>query len=360
MRTTPGRPDVAVSALTGAEVALAPGDLELVLSVPTDRWVAESAVGDPAAVRRLAECGLLVSDEPDVLLAELRARDERLTAVPWHRHAALHRATTAWGGVEVAVSDEAPAAELAETLARGSPAFVERYGPPPPHFHRVGEQVVALPGADREGPLYELLRGRRTVRGFDPGRSLTTVELSTVLHWVFGCHGTAALGELVVLKKTSPSGGALHPVEVYPLVRAVEGVEPGLYHYSVEHHGLELVEALGVKEAAELGNAFLGGQWYFASAPVLFVLAARFDRSFWKYRDHDKAYSAILLDAGHLSQTFYLVCGELGLGAFVAGAVDDASIDDRLGLPRFEQGTLAICGCGHPAPSGLEPAFEPR
>jgi len=90
------------------------------------------------------------------------------------------------------------------------------------------------------------------------------------------------------------------------------------------------------------------------------VLAARFDRSFWKYRDHDKAYSAILLDAGHLSQTFYLVCAELGLGAFVAGAVNDATIDDRLGLRRFQQGAIAICGCGHAAPSGLEPVFEPR
>lgn len=344
--------------LTGEEVALEPGDLELLLSVPTDRWLSEADAGDPAAVRRLAEQGLLVGDDPDGPLAELRARDERLTATPWQRYAALHRSATAWADVEVAVSDEAPAAELAETLARGSPAFVEQHGTPPPPFHRVGE-AVALPPSDRDGPLYELLRSRRTARGFDPDRPLSAVELSTVLRWVWGCHGTAALGdEHVVLKKTSPSGGSLHPVEVYPLVRAVEGVEPGLYHYSVEHHGLEAIEALDAGEAAELAGSFLGGQWYFASAPVLFVLAARFDRSFWKYRDHDKAYSAILLDAGHLSQTFYLVCAELGLGAFVAGAVNDATIDSRLGLPRFEQGTIAICGCGHAASSGLEPVFS--
>jgi SagB-type dehydrogenase family enzyme len=112
-------------------------------------------------------------------------------------------------------------------------------------------------------------------------------------------------------------------------------------------------------EAEAVGSAFLGGQWYFASAPVLFVMAARFDRSFWKYRDHDKAYAAILLDAGHLSQTFYLVCEELRLGAFVAGAINDATIDERLGLRMFEEGALVICGCGRPAPSGLEPRFEP-
>ena len=348
-----------MSVLTGAEVTLEPGDLDLLLSVPTDRWVTDTALGDPAAVRRLVEQGLLVADDPAGPLAELRARDERLTATPWQRYAALHRAATAWDGVEVAVSDEAPAEELAETLSRGSPAFVERYGLPPPHFHRVGE-AVPLPAVERDGPLYELLRARRTARGFDTGRPLSVADLSTVLRWVWGCHGTVTLGgDVVVLKKTSPSGGSLHPIEVYLLVQAVERVEPGLYHYSVEHHGLAPVESLDEDEAAALASTFLGGQWYFASAPVLFVLAARFDRSFWKYRDHDKAYSAALLDAGHLSQTFYLVCAELGLGAFVAGAVNDATIDDRLGLPRFEQGTIAICGCGHAAPSGLEPVFEP-
>lgn len=327
--------------------------------MPTDRWVRDEDVGDPAHLRRLAQQGLLVSDERDDRLAELRARDERLSGTPWYAYAALHRATTAWRDVDVAVSAEAPREELAETLARGSPAFVERFGPPPPHFHTVGE-AIPLPAADRAGPLFELLAARQTARGFDREASLTAIELSTVLRHVWGCHGTARLGDdLVVLKKTSPSGGSLHPIEVYPLVRAVEGIEPGLYHYSVESHGLEPVERMRADEAEALGNTFLGGQWYFASAQVLFVMAARFDRSFWKYRDHDKAYTAILLDAGHLSQTFYLVCTELGLGAFVAGAINDATIDDRLGLRAFEEGALVVCGCGRPAPSGLEPRYEP-
>ena len=340
-------------------MALEAAELDLLLAVPTDRWVRDEDAGDPAVLRRLAEQGLLVSDERDDGLAELRARDERLSSTPWHAYAALHRAMTAWRDVDVAVSEEAPREELANTLARGSPAFVERYGPPPSHFHSVGEPIP-LPPADRDGPLFELLAARHTARGFDREAALTTTEISTVLRYVWGCHGTARLGDdLVVLKKTSPSGGSLHPIEVYPLVKAIEGIEPGLYHYSVERHGLEPVERMKAGEAEALGSAFLGGQWYFASASVLFVMAARFDRSFWKYRDHDKAYAAILLDAGHLSQTFYLVCEELGLGAFVAGAINDAAIDERLGLAAFREGSLAICGCGRPAPSGLEPRFEP-
>ncbi len=357
MELLPARPSAAVSILTGEEVALSAEELDLLLSTPADRWVPE----DPAGVGRgLARRGLLLCDEPDELLDELRLRDERLSSPPWNLWAAAHRAMTAWREVDVRVSDAgSSAAELSEELARGSPRFVERYGPPPPQFKRI-EGALPLPPVDRKGGLFDALRARRTVRGFERDARLSAGELSTVLRYVWGCHGTARLGEdVVLLKKTSASGGSLHPVEVYPLVRAVEGVAPGVYHYSVEQHGLEPVELLDAAGVEELARSFLGGQWYFSSAQVTFVMAARFDRSFWKYRDHDKAYSAILLDAGHLSQTLYLVCAALGLGAFLAGAVNDAAIDDRLGLPAFAEGALAVCGCGRAAPSGLEPRFEP-
>ncbi|MDF5808502.1 hypothetical protein P4123_14470 [Pseudomonas aeruginosa] len=46
------------------------------------------------------------------------------------------------------------------------------------------------------------------------------------------------LGDVFV-RKTSPSGGSLHPVEVYPIVLNVDGIERGIYHYSVRRHGLE-------------------------------------------------------------------------------------------------------------------------
>src|SRR3954452_4754531 len=87
-------------------------------------------------------------------------------------------------------------------------------------------------------------------------------------------------------------------------------------------------------------------QWYFGEADVLVVLAARVGRSFWKYRRHAKAYRTLLLDAGHLSQTFYLVCTDLGLGPFVTGAVNDDALEGALGLDPLVEAPLAVCGCG--------------
>ena len=189
---------------------------------------------------------------------------------------------------------------------------------------------------------------------------MTLDQLATILGTVWGCHGLAGFSdEVAMIKKTSPSGGGLHPIEVYPLVRDVDGVSAGLYHYNVRDHALELRSSLTPRQVEELALEFTAGQAYFAPAHVLFVMAGRFTRSFWKYRNHARAYGVLLMDAGHLSQTFYLVCTELGLGAFVTAAINGADVEEALGIDGYREGALVICGCGPPAPAppGLEPYF---
>jgi SagB-type dehydrogenase family enzyme len=90
------------------------------------------------------------------------------------------------------------------------------------------------------------------------------------------------------------------------------------------------------------------------------VMTARFERSFWKYR-HPRGYAVVLMDAAHLSQTLYLVAGELGLGAFVSAAVNAGNIEDLLGLDGLGEGVVAACGVGRPSAlrSPYDPEFEP-
>ena len=73
---------------------------------------------------------------------------------------------------------------------------------------------------------------------------------------------------------------------------------------------------------------------------------ARFDRMFWKYRRHAKAWRAVHLDAGHLSQTMYLSATELGLGCFVTAAINDREVGEALGLPPLCEGAIALVGFG--------------
>jgi putative peptide maturation dehydrogenase len=343
----------AFSILTGEEHGLERDELDALLRLPSDRAVET----DEPVVGELVRKGLAVVEGNGA-----RPQDERLQQAGWNLYAALYHARTRWSGVDLEVGEGDAAAEALRAATR---AHLDVHGAPPPHFHTAPNAIGTheLPLVEPAGGLYDALTRRKTSRVFDRSRRLSERELSVLLRTVYGVHGTAPIGAGGAgVRRTSPSGGGLHPIEAYPLVVDVDGVEPGLYHYHCGDHALELIEPLSGTEAEELADAFTCGQGYFRGASLFVVLAARFGRSFWKYRGHEKAYAVTLMDAGHLSQTFYLVCAELGLGAFVTASINNADIDERLGLDGFEEGSLAISGCGGlvEESSYLQPHFAPH
>lgn len=358
-RMEPGPHAVALSPLTGSAYPLSRDELEYLFSVPSDQW---TEALDPGAARSLARRGLLISDDEDDELVALRVKAERLDSSGWNLYAALYHFMTRWRDVDLRTGEEIgdfPA--ITEEMLR---EFVGLRGRPPNAFHALERSlgVHPLPLVRREGGLYAALASRRTTRGFARDLAMSEESLATVLYEVWGCRGTATMvDDLIALKRTSPSGGGMHPVEAYPIVRRVEGIEPGIYHYRSSDHALELIEPLTEDGAGSLAVSAVCGQAYLASAHVSIVLTARFDRLHWKYEKHQKAYASVLVDAGHLSQTLYLVAAELGLGAFVTLAVNSEPLKQRLLLDEVSEAVLAVAGCGlrPPERSPFEPDFTP-
>jgi putative peptide maturation dehydrogenase len=362
---TPLRRLYALPAARGERVSISDEQLRLIVSLPSSEWV-EPASEDAAALHELALEGVVLSDGEDSRLAEFRRRDEQLAEGGWNAFSALFHFHTRWRDNDLRRTRDGDGRteDLPPVDREAVERFVADRGRPPPAFHSIdGAQATQpLPLVTRDDGLFGVLARRRTTRSFDRNRSVTLQELSLVLRYVFGAHGYASLlDDIVMLKRTSPSGGALHPVEAYPLVSDVEGVAPGLYHYRADEHALELLEPLaGAEEARALAADFMCGQTYFGAAHVTLVMTARFGRSHWKYRHHPKAYPAMLMDAAHLSQTLYLVAAELGLGAFVTAAINSVDVDERLELDGYREGALAMCGFG-PAtaePSPFDPTFS--
>ncbi|MDQ6817351.1 MAG: putative peptide maturation dehydrogenase [Actinomycetota bacterium] len=353
---------VALAILTGKRHELQRRELELLLSVPADRWIAENE-GDPEATRALVEKGLLLSDSNEDGRAALRDRDEALSANAWNLYASLYHYMTQWSGLDTEEGLESDDLR-AERFADARKVFVARYGPPPDAFAKIRPgRTLALPGRDRAEPLYRILTARRTTWAFDPDVPMTLTQLDAVIRYVFGCHGYAFETEdYAWIKRTSPSGGGLHPIEVYPIITNVTGVSPGIYQYGSREHTLTLLSELDAAEARRTATSFMCGQRYFGEAHVSFILTARFYRNHWKYRCHEKAYTAILMDAAHLSQTLYLVSAERGLGAFVTIAVNGSDVERHLGFDGIAEGVIAIAGCGIRAAdrSPSEQEFSPR
>ncbi len=330
---------VAIAVLDGKEHLLDDDSYAVLRALPAERWVRGVEAGQVETVRRLVDLGLVLTDDPEPRLVELRRRDEALAAPAWNRYAALFEAMTRWAGVHHSSTT------VGQMRKRG-------YWPPPAHFHTApgALRLLELPLIERRGGLFDALAARKTWRGFDIDEPITLEELSILLRYTWGAHGVDEIipGQLTVVKKTSPSGGAQHPGEVYPVLSNVSGVDAGVYHYDVEHHGLELLETLSPNDARSLVFELCADQEPCKMAPASFLMSARFDRKNWKYPGHNKAYRSVLIDAGHLSQTFHLLCAALGIGSFITGCINDADIATRLGLNHFSEGALLVLACGHP------------
>jgi len=348
----------AASIITGKHHDLTPDELEVLGSIPADQWSEADAI-DRLLLDHLVSCGLLISDAPTTVATDLRKRHEALSATAWNREAALYHYMTQWSGIRLA-EDSEDLADVADAAARRHAAA---HGPCPGPFPEVPvARTIALPAAERTEPLYRTLVSRRTTRAYDLSRSVTVAQLDTILRYVFGClgHASSAMGTTLI-RRTSPSAGALHAIEAYPLISGVSDIAPGLYHYRVADHSLGLVRELEKATARQLATTFMCGQRHLGTAHVSFVLTARFDRSYWKYREHPRAYAALLMDAAHLSQTLQLVSTDLGLGAFVTLVVNGVDIERELGLESAREGVIAMVGCGTPAetPAPLDLAFAP-
>src|SRR5262249_57924306 len=88
----------------------------------------------------------------------------------------------------------------------------------------------------------ETLLNRRSERDYD-GAAISLDALSALLQHGCGTTGFApAYGYTRMPLRTFPSSGGLQAPEVYLSAQAVEGVNPGIYHYHPVDHMLELIK----------------------------------------------------------------------------------------------------------------------
>lgn len=285
------------------------------------------------ALRQLTQDTLLVQEGTPVAL-----RDARLEKIwsRWLPHGAFHFATK-----------DTPFLDTSHTPRRLKKYLEES---PQPAFFKNYPKAAQVELSRENPPADEFLRvlmARRTRREFS-GDGLPLDCISKLLFYTWGVTGflhSPVLGRLPL--KTSPSGGARHPTEVYLAALNVKGLAPGLYHYDAQHHRLELLRRGSMKRKAV---QYCAGQRHVKKAAAVFLMTAAFPRSMWKYR-MPRAYRVVLLDAGHLCQTFCLTATWLGLAPFCTAALKDSLVEKDLGLDGISESVLYVAGVGVP-PAG--------
>ena len=178
---------------------------------------------------------------------------------------------------------------------------------------------------------------RRSVRAYATDSSMTLDELSRLLHLAGGT--TADLQGNA--RRAAPSSGALYPIEIYPVVHRVDGLEPGVYHYAVRDHALELVRGGDFRAAVveqSIAQEFLG------ECGVVLFLTMIMQRMRPRYQDRSYRYG--LLEAGHIGENAYLAASSMGLGACGVGAFMDDAINDMLGVDGVEEAVVYMLAAG--------------
>lgn len=229
---------------------------------------------------------------------------------------------------------------------------------PPRRFKRyLAATRRRLPTSHRDGnpaPLDRVLAARRTVREFRR-QPVPLGDLAAVLRGTWGLTGWIDGGPMGRLAtRTSPSAGALHPIECYVMAWNVHGLAPGLYHYDVAGDGLARLRSGDLRAAAIRAAS---GQRWVGRAAFLCVMTAVFERTLWKY-ELENAYRVLWLDAGHLAQTFCLLATSRGLGPFTTAAIQDSYVEKLIGLDGIREFPVYLCGAGVPAP-GVAAALPP-
>ncbi|MFF0542522.1 SagB family peptide dehydrogenase [Nocardia thailandica] len=214
-------------------------------------------------------------------------------------------------------------------------------------------EPVALPVPDLDAAraadpsLTAVLEDRVSVRAFDDAHPITLAQLGELLYRTARTRGTRSEHpneELV--SRPFPSGGSVYELEVYPVVRNVAGLAPGMYHYDSFDHVLRPVAGADSPAVAKLVKSTSATLSEGAEPQVLLVLAARSGRIMWTYEQ--VAYSVILKHVGVLTQTVYLAGTAMGLGACAQGFVDTAAFVAAAGVDELEECAVGSIILGSP------------
>lgn len=186
-------------------------------------------------------------------------------------------------------------------------------------------------------PFGDVVRARRSTRSHDDEAPITVEQLAELLARVAAVRSVFHDGHQELSDRQVPSGGALHELELYPLVSRCVGLDPGLYHYEAGAHALGLVKEPGPSTTLLTQYAMRTATMETPPQVVLLV-TARFGRAMWKYES--MAYALVLKHVGVLYEATYLTATAMGLAVCGLGGGNSDAFAAASGIDAHEESTV--------------------
>jgi SagB-type dehydrogenase family enzyme len=220
---------------------------------------------------------------------------------------------------------------------------------------KIDLRKFTAPRLQEVSPLAKLMHERHSTRVFDIQRPITLAELARFLGntarvvstWSARIDDVGPVFTYAV--RPYPSAGASYELELYLAVDRCEGLARGFYHYDAGEHALVPIGARPHEIQALLSGAALA-MGVSAVPQILITIAARFGRVSWKYSS--LAYALILKDVGVLTQTFYLMAKDMGLGGCAIGTTNIDLFEKMTGMEFHTEGPVGQFALGRAMQAG--------
>ncbi|ARG96501.1 SagB/ThcOx family dehydrogenase [Legionella micdadei] len=185
------------------------------------------------------------------------------------------------------------------------------------------EAKLPAPVYSSQTSIEDALKKRRSIRTYKN----QAITLSQVAQLLWAAQGITSDNGF----RTTPSAGALYPLEVYLVARDVNDLSPGVYHYLPTKHALLKIKNGDISD--QLTKAALE-QEAIKSGAANIVITAVFSRTTKKYGEKGKSF--VFMEAGHAAQNIYLQTVSLNLGTVTIGAFDEPQVRQALNTPEDE------------------------
>ena len=171
--------------------------------------------------------------------------------------------------------------------------------------------------------IEEAIKNRRSIRKYK-NQPLKLFQISQLLWAAYGVTDVRGF-------HTSPSAGAIFPLEFYVVAYNVEALDVGVYKYNFQNYSLNKIKDENIQDDLCLASY---RQPCIKNAMAVIVISGIYEKTINKYGDEGKKY--VHMDVGHAAQNIYLQCESLGLGTVVAAGFDGDKVKSLVGMSEKE------------------------
>jgi len=190
--------------------------------------------------------------------------------------------------------------------------------------------------------LAAVMEDRVSTRDFDDARPVTVEQLGELLYRTARSRGMDAESP----SRPYPSRDGAYEIELYPVVREIAGLAPGMYHYDSFEHVLRPVAPADSPSVRRMLASSAGART--GCAPqALIVFGAR--TGLVMGNGDQAGYATILRHTGVLTQTLYLAGTAMGLGVCAQSFTETAAFATATGNDELAECAVGAIAVGTPA-----------